>query len=153
MALDDRTCHALFTIIEQTYRWRSSKWQKQRFSSFILCSMITDTRQIGGRCHMYDYDRGHICGNFYRTTFTNCGKFLWGVNFVTVRAVTKITKISPPQNYPLYGRYVLATVLKVWVHATHNNYTLSGKIILNECTGVRTLTTTRMHDSCMCVDL
>ena len=37
--------------------------------------------------------RTHTHSNFYWTTFTYCGKISWGVNFLTVRAVTKITKI------------------------------------------------------------
>ena len=51
---------------------------------------------------MFDHNRTHTCtrDNLYQTTFTYCGKFLWGVNFVTVRAVTKLTKISPPRKLP-----------------------------------------------------
>ena len=62
--------------------------------------MIADTQQIGGRCPVFDHDHVLVRGNFYQTTFTYGGKFSWGVNFVTVRAVTKVTKISPPRNLP-----------------------------------------------------
>ena len=64
--------------------------------------MIADTQRIGGRCHMFDHDHVHTRSNCYQTTFTYCGKFSWGVNFVTVRAVMKITKISPPMKITHY---------------------------------------------------
>ena len=56
----------------------------------------TDWRQMP--C-VWSRSRAHS-RQLYQMTFTYCGKFSWGVNFVTVRTVTKITKISPPQKLP-----------------------------------------------------
>ena len=43
----------------------------------------------------FDQDRVHTCSNF-----TYCDKFSCGVNFMTVRAATKITKLTHHTVYP-----------------------------------------------------
>ena len=70
-------------------------------------------------------------GKFYQTTFTYCGKFLLNVNFVTVRTVTKVRKISPHKNYPLYGNLFYVTTRKV---QRLNWTTLNNALVVQEAT-------------------
>ena len=69
--------------------------------------MVKDTQQFEDRCHIFDNDHVHTCvlvrSNFVRQPLPTVANFHGVLNFMTIRAVTKITKISAPQIYPLYG--------------------------------------------------
>ena len=50
--------------------------ETENFQSHILCSMIAETEQIGGRCHMrIDNDRVHTRGNFTRRPLSTVANF------------------------------------------------------------------------------
>ena len=76
VALDDCTCHAPFAIIKQTYWWPSPKWQKQKFSSLILCSIIADRlNRLEADAMRFDHDRVHTRGNFTRWPLPTVANF------------------------------------------------------------------------------
>ena len=59
--------------------------------------MVTDTQQVGGRCHIFDNYRMHTRGNFARQPLPTVANFHGVLNFMIIRAVMKMMKISTPQ--------------------------------------------------------
>ena len=90
VALDDCTRHAPFAIERKRSGNRHQSDRNREISSLgslILRLIVKDTVN---KLKMPDIEPCvHVI--FRLTTFTYCGKFPWGANFVTATAVTKIS--------------------------------------------------------------
>ena len=94
--LDDRTCHAPFAIKRKPTNDRHLSDRNREISSIILSLMVKDTQQDGEMPCVRSRSRAHSHRLFSRRPLPTVANFHGVQNFVTVRSVTKITKISTP---------------------------------------------------------
>ncbi len=68
------------------------------------------------RAHLHDrgyFSNYHDTGSNTRKVAADISKFFRGLIFVLVLSITKITKLKPHENYPLYGIYLAEHVTNV----------------------------------------